>query len=241
MPSNRVALRSVPSPRRAMALSTTVRARNAPRLTGIIATLPVLKQLSLCITSASTGVTHQRRNYAAPNPFELNTANHSVLTDKLPKRKYRFGETRPAVYYKFDCTVELSDGSTYVRQSPFPRIEWRYLRDQRLHPLWNPTIKGLQAVQTEAGGRMWRFNQRYGQQQQVLSEEVEDESFKAAAERDASETAAKAMEAEVKKSEDSEVENEPVNAFDDLTDLFDEFEYNPNKNAKVQTKRNRRY
>ncbi|ODQ73565.1 hypothetical protein LIPSTDRAFT_33601, partial [Lipomyces starkeyi NRRL Y-11557] len=85
----------------------------------------------------------------------------SVLTDKLPKRKYRFGETRPAVYYKFDCTVELSDGSTYVRQSPFPRIEWRYLRDQRLHPLWNPTIKGLQAVQSEAGGRMWRFNQRY--------------------------------------------------------------------------------
>ncbi|KAK9316327.1 hypothetical protein V1522DRAFT_405334 [Lipomyces starkeyi] len=214
-----------------MVLPTRARARPVLDFAGSIATSPVLKRILVGITSASPNNSSQRRNYAAPNPFELNTANQSVLTDKLPKRKYRFGETRPAVYYKFDCTVELSDGSTYVRQSPFPRIEWRYLRDQRLHPLWNPTIKGLQAVQSEAGGRMWRFNQRYNQQQQVQEKEVEDEAIKAAAPKDA----------DARKAEDGEFEEEPINAFDDLTDLFDEFEYNPNKNAKVQSKRNRRY
>ncbi|KAK9488100.1 hypothetical protein V1527DRAFT_458196 [Lipomyces starkeyi] len=208
-----------------MVLPTRAGARHVLDFSGSIATSPVLKRIQVGSNSC------QRRNYAAPNPFELNTANQSVLTDKLPKRKYRFGETRPAVYYKFDCTVELSDGSTYVRQSPFPRIEWRYLRDQRLHPLWNPTIKGLQAVQSEAGGRMWRFNQRYNQQQQVQDKEVEDEAIKVAAPKDA----------DARKAEDGEFEEEPINAFDDLTDLFDEFEYNPNKNAKVQSKRNRRY
>ncbi|KAK9434296.1 hypothetical protein V1505DRAFT_359751 [Lipomyces doorenjongii] len=214
-----------------MVLPTSSRARPVLGFAGGIAASPVLKRIPVGITSASPHNHSQRRNYAAPNPYEVNTANQSVLTDKLPKRKYRFGETRPAVYYKFDCAVELSDGSTYVRQSPFPRIEWRYLRDQRLHPLWNPTIKGLQAVQSETGGRMWRFNQRYNQQQQVLDKEVKYEAIKAAAPKDA----------DARKAEDSDFEDEPVNAFDDLTDLFDEFEYNPNKNAKVQSKRNRRY
>ncbi|KAK9372692.1 mitochondrial 54S ribosomal protein bL31m [Lipomyces chichibuensis] len=215
-----------------MVLPTCAGVRPVLVFAGDIATSPVLKRIPpVGITSVSPTNPCQRRNYAAPNPFEVNTANQSVLTDKLPKRKYRFGETRPAVYHKFDCTVELSDGSTYVRQSPFPRIEWRYLRDQRLHPLWNPTIKGLQAVQSEAGGRMWRFNQRYNQQQQVPDRGVEDEAIKADAPKDA----------DARKAEDREFEDEPVNAFDDLTDLFDEFEYNPNKNAKVQSKRNRRY
>ncbi|KAK9236337.1 hypothetical protein V1525DRAFT_407267 [Lipomyces kononenkoae] len=220
-----------------MVLSAIVR---TPDVLETLANSLVFKRIPACTAIASPYNCHQRRNYAGPAPFDINTANQSVLTDKLPKRKYRFGETRPAVYYKFDCTVELSDGSTYVRQSPFPRTEWRYLRDQRLHPLWNPTIKGLQAVQSETGGRMWRFNQRYGNQQQqqheVKADEVENDTIKASAEK-----ASVPKDSDIKKVEDTEFEDEPVNAFDDLTDLFDEFEYNPSKNAKVQTKRNRRY
>ncbi|KAK9370978.1 hypothetical protein V1509DRAFT_615398 [Lipomyces kononenkoae] len=211
------------------------------RLPPAVETLAKVKRIPAGITDASPHTHCQRRYYAVPNPFDANTANMSVLSDKIPKRKYRFGETRPAIYYKFDCTVELSDGSTYLRRSPFPRTEWRYLRDQRFHPLWNPTIKELQIVQSETGGRMWRFNQRYGKQQhqELVTEEVRDETLKAAAEE--KEKTAGSNDAAIKKVEDAEYGTEPVNAFDDLTDLFDEFEYNPSKNAKVQTKRNRRY
>ncbi|KAK9447440.1 mitochondrial 54S ribosomal protein bL31m [Limtongia smithiae] len=106
----------------------------------------------------------QRRGYAYEPPKR---GYETVLSKHRVKRKFRFGETRPPVYHQFDCTVELSDGSTYTRQSPFPRVEWRYLRDQRVHPLWNPNVPGLVAVQTDLGGRVARFNEKFSLQQQA--------------------------------------------------------------------------
>ncbi|KAK7204082.1 hypothetical protein BZA70DRAFT_290632 [Myxozyma melibiosi] len=92
----------------------------------------------------------QRRAYEAALPKQRRQRRHL-----LP------GKTRPPLYHKFDCLVELSDGSTFVRQSPFPRVEWRYLRDQRVHPLWNPTIAGFTAVQADNAGRVAKFNQKF--------------------------------------------------------------------------------
>ncbi|KAK9476409.1 hypothetical protein V1514DRAFT_337058 [Lipomyces japonicus] len=107
----------------------------------------------------------------------------TLIQSRKPKRKYRYGETRPAVYYEFDCLVELSDGSTYTRRSQFPRNEWRYLFDQRVHPTWNPNVPGLAGPQTVEGGRMARFVERLSKSQGENAEEVddilEDDSYKA--------------------------------------------------------------
>ncbi|KAK9380766.1 mitochondrial 54S ribosomal protein bL31m [Kockiozyma suomiensis] len=106
----------------------------------------------------------QRRAYDAQLPRQRRQKRH------LPP-----GKTTPAVYHMFDCLVEMSDGSTYVRQSPFPRVEWRYLRDQRTHPLWNPTISGLVAVQADTGGRVARFNEKFGSTDEFAEDEEEAE------------------------------------------------------------------
>lgn len=97
----------------------------------------------------------QVRSYAAP------TSGKSVLTRRL-KRKLTPGQTRPAIYYKFDCKVELSDGSTYTRRSQFPRVEWRYLADQRNNTVWNPSRSNLKAVESDAKGRLAKFKQKFG-------------------------------------------------------------------------------
>ena len=58
---------------------------------------------------------------------------------RRPSLKLRSEDVRPAIYYKFDQTVELSDGSTVKRKSVYPRVEWRMLQDQRNSSLWNPS------------------------------------------------------------------------------------------------------
>lgn len=82
----------------------------------------------------------------------------------MPKRvprKLRTGDVRPAIYYKFDQTVELSDGSTVTRRTPFPRVEWKYLADQRNNPIWNPSKPNLRALELDAAGRLAKFKQKY--------------------------------------------------------------------------------
>ena len=85
----------------------------------------------------------------------------STLTRRLPRR-LKVGETRPPIYYKFSCTVEMSDGSTITRRSQFPKTEWRYLADQRNNPKWNPTRTNLVEIESDATGKLARFKQRYG-------------------------------------------------------------------------------
>lgn len=97
----------------------------------------------------------QVRTYAAPS------AGKSVLSRRVP-RKLTPGKTRPAIYYKFDCRVELSDGSTIVRRSQYPRVEWKYLADQRNNIVWNPSRTNLKAVEADATGRLAKFKQKFG-------------------------------------------------------------------------------
>jgi hypothetical protein len=83
----------------------------------------------------------------------------------LPKRATRKllpGKMRPHIYYKFDCVVELSDGSTITRRSQFPRVEWRYLSDQRNNPAWNPSKTNIKAVEADATGRLAKFKAKFG-------------------------------------------------------------------------------
>ncbi|KAK9469045.1 hypothetical protein V1512DRAFT_258489 [Lipomyces arxii] len=188
-----------------------------------------------------------KRGYATIPPHILAQQGQSMtaISQKRVKRKLLYGKTRPAVYFNFDCKVELSDGSTYTRQSPYPRLEWRYLRDQRIHPIWNPTIKGLAAQPSDSAGRVSRFNQRYGKLNGARpGEETVAGETKAEVVTEAETTAEAATESEPAQEQAVEEEDEDegqANAFDDLTDLLDEFEYKPAKNAKVQTKRGRRY
>lgn len=115
-----------------------------------------LKSLRSSQTSTSAvEVVSQVRHYAIPG------GSKSVLTRRVP-RKLTPGKTRPAIYYKFDCRVELSDGSTYVRRSQFPRVEWRYLADQRNNIVWNPSRTNLKAIEADATGRLAKFKQKFG-------------------------------------------------------------------------------
>ncbi|KAK9456014.1 hypothetical protein V1511DRAFT_250766 [Dipodascopsis uninucleata] len=136
----------------------------------------------------------------------------SLLSSRRPKRKYKFGETRPAIYYNFDCLVELSDGSTYVRQSQYPRVEWRYLRDQRVHPLWNPQVEGLKTVQSETGGKISKFNKKYN----FVGEEASESNDTPSADVDDI-------------------------SMDDMMSIMEDSDYKPNTRAKILTKKNRRY
>lgn len=108
------------------------------------------------LRSQLTTLQHQQvRNYAAPG------AGKSVLSRRVP-RKLTPGKTRPAIYYKFECRVELSDGSTIVRRSQYPRVEWKYLADQRNNIVWNPSRTNLKAIEADATGRLAKFKQKFG-------------------------------------------------------------------------------
>lgn len=85
----------------------------------------------------------------------------SLVPRRVP-RKLRVGDVRPAVYHKFEQVIELSDGSTIKRQSQFPRLEWKYLSDQRNTPLWNPSFPDLQAQKLDEAGRLAKFRKRFG-------------------------------------------------------------------------------
>jgi hypothetical protein len=72
------------------------------------------------------------------------------------------GKTRPAIYYTFDCRVELSDGSTYLRRSVFPKVEMRYLLDARNNPDYNPSRPNVKLVAQDASGKLASFKRKFG-------------------------------------------------------------------------------
>lgn len=98
----------------------------------------------------------------------------TLLPHKRALRKLRIGELRPAIYYKFDCAVELSDGSTVMRRSQFPKDEIRYLSDQKTHPLWNPSRPNLKALEADATGKMAKFKKKYGDFDSAVSTSSSD-------------------------------------------------------------------
>ena len=81
---------------------------------------------------------------------------------KRPSLKLRSEDVRPAIYYKFDQTVELSDGSTVKRKSVYPRVEWRMLQDQRNSSLWNPSKPDHKAMLAGESGKLAKFRRKFG-------------------------------------------------------------------------------
>ncbi|ANZ76884.1 BA75_03343T0 [Komagataella pastoris] len=84
-----------------------------------------------------------------------------VSIPNRPLKKIQIGKARPAIYYKFDCQVELSDGSVITRKSQYPKVEMRMITDQRNSPFWNCSRKDLVSGDTGARGRLNKFKQRY--------------------------------------------------------------------------------
>lgn len=114
------------------------------------------------------------------------------MEKRLP-RKLRVGDTRPPIYYRFDCKVELSDGSTVTRRSQFPKVEWRYLADNRNSPKWNPTRRNLKAVESDATGRLAKFKQKFGFVDEIDSSSTESKTDEAAKKKDLSDDYADLM------------------------------------------------
>jgi len=84
-----------------------------------------------------------------------------VSIPNRPLKKIQIGKARPAIYYKFDCQVELSDGSVITRKSQYPKVEMRMISDQRNSPFWNSSRKDLVSGDTGTRGRLNKFKQRY--------------------------------------------------------------------------------
>jgi hypothetical protein len=89
-----------------------------------------------------------------------------ILDGALPKRplkKIQLGKARPAIYYKFNCATEYSDGAVVMRRSQLPKDEHRLIQDMRNTPMWNPHRSDLEVVDANAGGRMEKFKQKFAQ------------------------------------------------------------------------------
>lgn len=85
---------------------------------------------------------------------------------------------RPHIYYKFDCKVELSDGSTVTRRSQFPKDELRSIADQRNNPLWNPSKANIKQAEADATGRLATMKKKYAELDDLLGgTEGGDDSF----------------------------------------------------------------
>lgn len=96
--------------------------------------------------------------------FASNMGTQGSTQGSIPRRplkKIRLGKARPAIYYKFDTQVELSDGSVITRRSQFPKDEIRLIQDQRNNPLWNMSRDDLVVVDANSGGSMDKFKQKY--------------------------------------------------------------------------------
>lgn len=82
---------------------------------------------------------------------------------KRPLKKIGLGKARPAIYYKFNCATEYSDGAVVIRRSQYPKDELRLIQDMRNSPLWNSTRTDLEVVDANAGGRLEKFKQKFAQ------------------------------------------------------------------------------
>lgn len=107
-----------------------------------------------------------------------------VLDGALPKRplkKIELSKARPAIYHKFNCLTENSDGSVSIRRSQLPKDEHRLIQDMRNTPMWNPHRSDLEVVDANAGGRLEKFNKRFAQFT-VQEEQSQEKEAKAAKE-----------------------------------------------------------
>ncbi|CDK24079.1 unnamed protein product [Kuraishia capsulata CBS 1993] len=93
----------------------------------------------------------------------LASTGRPAVADAIPKRplkKIQVGKARPAIYHKFECHVQLSDGSVITRRSQYPKEEFRMLADQRNNPLWNESRADL-FVGIDTKGRISQFREKY--------------------------------------------------------------------------------
>lgn len=117
-----------------------------------------------------------------------NYAGRVMIQSALPKRplkKIRVGKARPAIYYKFDTKVELSDGSVVFRRSQYPKEELRMITDQRNNPLWNASKPDASLLDAESKGKLNKFKSKFSafEQSGKSEEEVKAAAKKAEAER----------------------------------------------------------
>ncbi|ODV97735.1 hypothetical protein PACTADRAFT_47592 [Pachysolen tannophilus NRRL Y-2460] len=96
------------------------------------------------------------RNYAG----KPSLAQGAVIP-RRPLKKIQIGKARPAIYHKFNCMVELSDGSVFIRRSQFPKVEMRMITDQRNNVIWNESRSDLVVADAGARGRLNRFKEKY--------------------------------------------------------------------------------
>ncbi|VEU23732.1 DEKNAAC105053 [Brettanomyces naardenensis] len=108
----------------------------------------------------------------------------SALPER-PVKKIRIGKARPAIYYKFDTLVELSDGSVIRRRSQFPKDELRMITDQRNNPIWNASKPDISLLDAEAKGKLSKFKSKFAafEDSGKTDEELETERKKVEQER----------------------------------------------------------
>lgn len=124
---------------------------------------------------------------------------------KRPLKKIALGKARPAIYYKFNCKTEFSDGAVVIRRSQFPKDEMRLIQDMRNSPMWNPYRSDLEVVDANAGGRMQKFKEKFN---------------KFAVKEDDSKKSDGAEKKETKKAEKNVEEEEESLELDDYLDLL---------------------
>lgn len=103
-----------------------------------------------------TGGPQLAKRYASTGPRVLK----SVLPFR-PLKKIRVGKARPAIYYKFDTLIEMSDGSVVKRRSQYPKGEQRMITDQRNNPIWNESKPDLAVLDAEAEGKLNKFKAKF--------------------------------------------------------------------------------
>ncbi|GMM28582.1 mitochondrial 54S ribosomal protein YmL36 [Martiniozyma asiatica (nom. inval.)] len=109
----------------------------------------------------------------------------SAALPKRPLKKIAVGKARPAIYYKFDTLVELSDGSVIKRRSQFPKDEIRMITDQRNSALWNESKPDASLLDAESRGKLNKFKSKFAafDQSGKSADEVKAEEDKAEAEK----------------------------------------------------------
>lgn len=155
-------------------------------------------------------------------------AGQSVLDGPLPRRplkKIRLGKARPAIYYKFNCKTEFSDGSVVVRRSQTPKDELRLISDVRNHPLWNPYRSDLEAIDVNAGGKMEKFKQKFAAFN-VIEEEPAAPAPAAEAKKEKKEA----------KNEEAKQQDEDSFLLDDYLDLLGQNVQDVQKGGKLAVK-----
>ncbi|ODQ48506.1 hypothetical protein PICMEDRAFT_30128 [Pichia membranifaciens NRRL Y-2026] len=80
---------------------------------------------------------------------------------RRPLKKIKIGKARPAIYYKFNTQVELSDGSVVTRRSQYPKDELRMITDQRNNPLWNASKPDASLLDAESKGKLNKFKSKF--------------------------------------------------------------------------------